>query len=211
MRPFAYERAADAADAVALRSPAPAARVPRRRHQPRRPDEARRATPDAARRRHAAAARRGRGAAATAGCGSARGSRNSDLAAHPRGPRALPGARRGAARRRVGAAAQHGHRRRQPAAAHALRVLPGRLQAVQQAPPGQRLPGARGRTPQPGVLGHSEHCVATHPSDMAVALAALDAVVHVHGPAASARCRSPSCTASPATSPNATRCSSTAS
>lgn len=28
------------------------------------------------------------------------------------------------------------------------------------------------------VLGHSEHCVATHPSDMAVALAAFDAVVH---------------------------------
>lgn len=27
------------------------------------------------------------------------------------------------------------------------------------------------------VLGHSEHCVATHPSDMAVALAALDAIV----------------------------------
>lgn len=28
------------------------------------------------------------------------------------------------------------------------------------------------------VLGHSQHCVATHPSDMAVALAAFDAVVH---------------------------------
>jgi len=28
------------------------------------------------------------------------------------------------------------------------------------------------------VLGHSPHCVATHPSDMAVALAAFDAVVH---------------------------------
>src|SRR5205823_13807766 len=28
------------------------------------------------------------------------------------------------------------------------------------------------------ILGWSEHCVATHPSDMAVALAALDAVVH---------------------------------
>ncbi|MGI5186316.1 FAD binding domain-containing protein [Dactylosporangium sp. CA-152071] len=28
------------------------------------------------------------------------------------------------------------------------------------------------------VLGRSEHCVATHPSDMAVALAAFDAVVH---------------------------------
>ena len=32
------------------------------------------------------------------------------------------------------------------------------------------------------VLGHSEACVATHPSDMAVALAALGATVHVTGP-----------------------------
>jgi len=31
------------------------------------------------------------------------------------------------------------------------------------------------------VLGTSEHCIATHPSDLAVALAALDAVVHVRG------------------------------
>ncbi len=33
-----------------------------------------------------------------------------------------------------------------------------------------------------GVLGTSEHCIATHPSDMCVALAALDAVVRVQGP-----------------------------
>jgi xanthine dehydrogenase YagS FAD-binding subunit len=32
------------------------------------------------------------------------------------------------------------------------------------------------------VLGTSEACIATHPSDMAVALAALDASVHVRGP-----------------------------
>jgi xanthine dehydrogenase YagS FAD-binding subunit len=32
------------------------------------------------------------------------------------------------------------------------------------------------------ILGASPACVATHPSDMAVALAALDAVVHSHGP-----------------------------
>src|SRR4051794_29803760 len=32
------------------------------------------------------------------------------------------------------------------------------------------------------ILGHSEACVATHPSDMAVALTALGAVVHVVGP-----------------------------
>jgi xanthine dehydrogenase YagS FAD-binding subunit len=32
------------------------------------------------------------------------------------------------------------------------------------------------------VLGTSEHCIATHASDVAVALVALDAVVHVEGP-----------------------------
>jgi xanthine dehydrogenase YagS FAD-binding subunit len=32
------------------------------------------------------------------------------------------------------------------------------------------------------VLGHSPHCIATHPSDMAVALAALDARVELYGP-----------------------------
>ncbi|MCI2423252.1 xanthine dehydrogenase family protein subunit M [Saccharopolyspora sp. K220] len=31
------------------------------------------------------------------------------------------------------------------------------------------------------ILGTSEHCIATHPSDVAVALVALDAVVHVEG------------------------------
>ncbi|WP_320783764.1 xanthine dehydrogenase family protein subunit M [Streptomyces sp. CRN 30] len=31
------------------------------------------------------------------------------------------------------------------------------------------------------VLGHSEHCIATHPSDMAVALAALDARIELYG------------------------------
>jgi xanthine dehydrogenase YagS FAD-binding subunit len=33
------------------------------------------------------------------------------------------------------------------------------------------------------ILGTSEACIATHPSDMCVALAALDAKVHVAGPA----------------------------
>jgi xanthine dehydrogenase YagS FAD-binding subunit len=32
------------------------------------------------------------------------------------------------------------------------------------------------------VLGTSEHCIATHPSDMCVAMAALEAVLHVEGP-----------------------------
>jgi xanthine dehydrogenase YagS FAD-binding subunit len=32
------------------------------------------------------------------------------------------------------------------------------------------------------ILGGSEHCIATHPSDMAVAMMALDAVVHISAP-----------------------------
>lgn len=43
--------------------------------------------------------------------------------------------------------------------------------------PGSGCPAIAGVHHHHAVLGHSEHCVATHPSDMAVALAAFDAVV----------------------------------
>ncbi len=49
--------------------------------------------------------------------------------------------------------------------------------------PGSGCPAREGDHRNLAVIGHSEHCVATHPSDMAVALAALDAVVRVAGPA----------------------------
>ena len=48
--------------------------------------------------------------------------------------------------------------------------------------PGSGCPARTGDHRTLAVLGASEHCVATHPSDMAVALAALDAVVHVQHP-----------------------------
>lgn len=48
--------------------------------------------------------------------------------------------------------------------------------------PGSGCPAREGVHRDLAVLGHSEACVATHPSDMAVALAALDAVVHLRGP-----------------------------
>ena len=32
------------------------------------------------------------------------------------------------------------------------------------------------------ILGTSDHCIATHPSDLAVALVALDATMRVRGP-----------------------------
>ncbi len=44
--------------------------------------------------------------------------------------------------------------------------------------PGSGCPAREGEHRNLAILGWSESCVATHPSDMAVALAALDAVVH---------------------------------
>jgi xanthine dehydrogenase YagS FAD-binding subunit len=54
-------------------------------------------------------------------------------------------------------------------------------------PCNKRVPGSgcaarRGENRGHAIFGWSEACVATHPSDVAVALAAFDAVVHVRGP-----------------------------
>jgi xanthine dehydrogenase YagS FAD-binding subunit len=48
--------------------------------------------------------------------------------------------------------------------------------------PGSGCSALRGYHRGLAILGWSEACVATHPSDMAVAMAALDAVVRTHGP-----------------------------
>jgi xanthine dehydrogenase YagS FAD-binding subunit len=45
--------------------------------------------------------------------------------------------------------------------------------------PGSGCPAREGDHRNLAILGHSEACVATHPSDMAVALAALGGVAHV--------------------------------
>ena len=47
--------------------------------------------------------------------------------------------------------------------------------------PGSGCPAREGEHRNHAILGHSEHCVATHPSDMAVALVAIDATVEVLG------------------------------
>lgn len=49
--------------------------------------------------------------------------------------------------------------------------------------PGSGCSAIMGLNRMHAVLGASEACIATHPSDMCVALAALDATVHVAGPA----------------------------
>jgi xanthine dehydrogenase YagS FAD-binding subunit len=48
--------------------------------------------------------------------------------------------------------------------------------------PGSGCSAVEGYTRDHAILGASPHCVAVHPSDMAVALTALDAVVQVEGP-----------------------------
>lgn len=48
--------------------------------------------------------------------------------------------------------------------------------------PGTGCPAIGGVNRIHAILGASEHCIATHPSDMCVALAALAATVHVTGP-----------------------------
>jgi xanthine dehydrogenase YagS FAD-binding subunit len=49
--------------------------------------------------------------------------------------------------------------------------------------PGSGCSAIAGLNRMHAILGTSESCIATHPSDMCVALAALEAIVHVAGPA----------------------------
>lgn len=47
--------------------------------------------------------------------------------------------------------------------------------------PGSGCPAISGHNRGHAILGGSDHCIATHPSDLAVALTALDATVHLLG------------------------------
>jgi xanthine dehydrogenase YagS FAD-binding subunit len=110
------------------------------------------------------------------------GVRNSDLAAHPVVRRRYPVL---AEALLSGASAQL----RNMATAGGNPVQRTRCLYFQDVttPCNKRAPGTGcsalgGATRQHAILGASEACVATHPSDMAVALTALDARVHVTGP-----------------------------
>src|SRR6266403_662242 len=48
--------------------------------------------------------------------------------------------------------------------------------------PGTGCPAITGSNRTLAVLGASDHCIATNPSDMCVAMAALEATIHVQGP-----------------------------
>jgi xanthine dehydrogenase YagS FAD-binding subunit len=55
--------------------------------------------------------------------------------------------------------------------------------------PGSGCSAIEGHNKDHAILGASEHCVAIHPSDMAVAMTALEAFVNVHGPDGERRIR----------------------
>jgi len=51
--------------------------------------------------------------------------------------------------------------------------------------PGTGCPAITGANRMLAILGTSEHCIATNPSDMCVAMAVLEATIHVQGPSGS--------------------------
>jgi xanthine dehydrogenase YagS FAD-binding subunit len=95
--------------------------------------------------------------------------RNTDLAADKRVRRDYGRSVAGAAGRRIRPAAQQGDHRRQPAAANALPYFYDTNQ-----PCNKRSPASAARPSAASaaacVLGTSDACIATHPSDMAVAM-----------------------------------------
>src|SRR5229473_2733068 len=53
--------------------------------------------------------------------------------------------------------------------------------ACNKREPGSGCPAITGHNRTLAILGASEHCIATNPSDMCVALAALEATIHIQG------------------------------
>ncbi|MFI5931015.1 FAD binding domain-containing protein [Actinoplanes sp. NPDC051494] len=110
------------------------------------------------------------------------GVRNSDLAAHPVVRRNFPvlseALLNGASGQLRNMATTGGNLLQRTR----CRYFTDMTKACNKRDPGSGCPARDGDHRNLAILGASEHCVATHPSDMAVALAALDAVVLITGP-----------------------------
>ena len=99
--------------------------------------------------------------------------RNTDLAYDDADPRAVSGAVRGDALRRVAAAAQHGHDRRATSCSGRGAITSATCRiACNKRQPGCGCAAIAGYNRIHAILGTSEQCIATHPSDMDVAMAA---------------------------------------
>jgi xanthine dehydrogenase YagS FAD-binding subunit len=106
--------------------------------------------------------------------------RNSDLAAHPLIRRRYPVLSQallaGASGQLRNAATVGGNLKQRTR----CRYFQDLNAACNKRHPGSGCPAIAGDHHNLAILGASPACVATHPSDMAVALSALDAVVHLH-------------------------------
>ena len=92
--------------------------------------------------------------------------------------------------RRVGTAPKRRDDRRQSAAAHPLLLFLRSVDACNKREPGSGCCAIGGVNRIHAILGASDACIAVHPSDMCVALAALGASVEVEGPKANEKFRS---------------------
>ncbi|MFD6952845.1 molybdopterin dehydrogenase [Nocardiopsis sp. TSRI0078] len=108
---------------------------------------------------------------------------NSDLAAHPEVRRRFPVLSQallaGASGQLRNAATTGGNLLQRTRCVY----FQNRAMPCNKREPGTGCAAVEGYGRYNAVLGASEHCVATHPSDMAVAMTALGARVHVLGPA----------------------------
>ncbi|SNY49739.1 FAD binding domain-containing protein [Paractinoplanes atraurantiacus] len=106
------------------------------------------------------------------------GVRNSDLAAHPAVRRDFPvlsqGLLAGASGQLRNMATTGGNLLQRTR----CRYFMDATKPCNKHAPGTGCPARQGDHRNLAILGGSEHCIATHPSDMAVALVALDAVVN---------------------------------
>ncbi|MDQ1709301.1 MAG: xanthine dehydrogenase YagS FAD-binding subunit, partial [Frankiaceae bacterium] len=180
MKPFRYERAADAAGAVALLAESPGAMflgggtnlVDLMRLGVEAPD----LLVDITGLPHDRVEE-----TASGGLQIGAGVRNSDLAAHPRVraqyPMLAEALLNGASGQLRNVATVGGNLMQRTRCQYFQDVT----KPCNKREPGSGCPAHEGEHRNLAILGWSDHCVATHPSDMAVALAALDAVVHVEG------------------------------
>ncbi|MEH6693013.1 MAG: xanthine dehydrogenase family protein subunit M [Pseudorhizobium pelagicum] len=108
--------------------------------------------------------------------------RNSDLAYDPRFAKAFPAVAEallsGASAQLRNAATVGGNLMQRTRCAY----FQDTASACNRRVPGSGCDALQGENRLHAVMGWSEHCIATHPSDFCVPLAALDAVVEVEGP-----------------------------
>ncbi|HEY0640789.1 MAG TPA: FAD binding domain-containing protein, partial [Pseudonocardiaceae bacterium] len=113
--------------------------------------------------------------------------RNSDLAAHPEVRRRYPVISRavlaGASGQLRNVATVGGNLMQRTRCRYFVDVT----KPCNRRAPGSGCPARHGEHRNLAILGGSAHCVATHPSDLLVALVALDTVVHLHEPGAGDR------------------------